>query len=578
MKRQSVRRYLRPQKLTKRSKDFYVFDTETGILKDGKIEYILSARPEHLIFGVVYGKEGYTVINTVNDFIKEFKKRKYKNKIVYAHNAEYDLSAIYGNIFELDRSALFNGKFISCTNGNCKFADSYNLLPTSVKELGIKLGLHKKELGQNLKSSVRNLKQDVDYCVRDCEIVYKSLQKIFKDLEPSFTIGSLSLKLFRSKYLKKTIKINEHSDKFFSCLYGGRTEAFKIGKCNAFVYDINSAYPKVMRDNYFPHPSRLKVTNDCETLEQFDEFEGMITATVTVPHECKYPVLPVKTDSRLIFPVGTFTGSWTLPEFRYAVKVNKIKFKIHEVVYSERIHSPFFEFINDNWELRTATKDEFEKFYYKLFMNNLYGKLIQRAQDEYRYCKNIKEARVYLTEKKIRKAEFIRVQGGYFLRYDVDKIFAHTIACWGTYITAYVRIMLHQFGNKHFDKLIYCDTDSNAIEKDLPINSKELGGWKKEKKKIKEIRALKDYVYEYFDETLKKTVTAQMLKGVKKNAKQMDEFANVFVTKRMVKTKESFRRVDNIPPGTFIEQTKVMTGDYKKRTVLKDGTTKPFIL
>jgi hypothetical protein len=69
-----------------------------------------------------------------------------------------------------------------------------------------------------------------------------------------------------------------------------------------------------------------------------------------------------------------------------------------------------------------------------------------------------------------------------------------------------------------------------------------------------------------------------MLKGVKKDATQLDEEANVFKTKRMVKTRESFRRVDNLPPGTFIEQLKVLTGDYSKRHILKDGFTKPFKL
>lgn len=576
MKRAAPRRYLRPQKLNKRSKDFYVFDTETGILKDGKIEYILSARPEHLIFGVVYGKEGYTVINTVNDFKKEFKKRRYKNKIVYAHNAEYDLSAVYGNIFKLDRGAIFNGKFISCTNGNCKFADSYNILPTSVEELGLKLGLHKKQLGQNLKSSVKNLAQDIEYCKRDCEIVYKSLELVFQDLEPSYTIGSLSLKLFRTQFLKHSIKVNELSDNFFKALYGGRTEAFKIGECEppANVYDLNSAYPKAMRDLVLPEPSTLqRATGELNFHNYARDYEGMITATVTVPHSCEYPVLPYRLESRLIFPVGTFTGSWTFNEFRYAIKANNITFKVHEIIFGKRIKSPFKDFIQVNWDKRAASNNEFVKYYLKLLMNNLYGKTIQRAKDEYRYCENIKEARQYLKEKNIRKAEFIKVHGGYFLRYDINKIFAHTIACWGAYITAEVRTMLHAFGAPHFKDLVYCDTDSNMIQKKLRVNSKELGGWKRENKIVTNVRALKDYVYLDGDGNEK-----QMLKGVKKNAKQLDQHGNVFKFKRMVKTKESFRRVDNIPAGTFIEQTKMISGDYKKRKVFKDGSTKPFVL
>jgi len=46
----------------------------------------------------------------------------------------------------------------------------------------------------------------------------------------------------------------------------------------------------------------------------------------------------------------------------------------------------------------------------------------------------------------------------------------------------------------------------------------------------------------------------------------------------MIRTRESFRRKDMLPPGTFVEQLKLLTGDYSKRQVFKDGTTKPFIL
>lgn len=566
-------------KLGRNSKTFYVFDTETGIIdKKGNIEYIFSARPQHLIFGVVYGANGFKrVIHSADEFKKEFKKKRYKSKIVYAHNAEYDLSAVYGNIYELDPGAIFNGKFISCSNGNCRFADSYNLLPTSVKKLGELLGLSKKELGQNLISSLKNLPQDIDYCKRDCEIVYKSLEKFFTGLEPCFTVGSLSLKTFRLKFLTKTIKVSEHSDKFFDALYGGRTEAFYIGKCKANVYDINSAYPRAML-NDLPNPTKLRVVYnpDSEMVRQvLRDYEGMISCKVHVNENEKLPVLPYKMDERLIFPTGIFTGSWTFPEFRYAMRVNKIKIlEVSEIVFAPAIKSPFIPFIKFYWNERTKTLDAFLKYLFKLIMNNLYGKLIQRAREEYRYFKeeNRKEIREFMRKMKIRQCEIIEVNQGIFLRYKTNRIFSHTIACFGAYITAYVRVMLHKMMYKHLDKLKYCDTDSVFIQRKLNLNSTELGGWKLENKLITRVRALKDYVY-IEDEKEK-----QMLKGVKKDAIQLDPEANVFRFNRMIKTRESFRRVDNLPPGTFIDQIKVITGDYLKRIVNKDGTTRPFII
>lgn len=570
------RRYLRPLKLGKRSQDFFVFDVETGVQnKNGDIQYMLSARPEHFIFAVVYGRNFCRVFYSPDELKKEFKKKRYRNKTVYAHNAEYDLSATFGNIYDLDREAIFNGKFISATNGVCTFADSFNILPTSVKKLGELLKLPKLELGKNLVSNAWKIKDDIAYCVRDCEIVYKSLQKVFNGLEPSFTIGSLSLKLFRSQYLKRTVKVNPLSDEFFNALYGGRTEAFKIGKCRAKVYDINSAYPYVMREKAFVNPSTLRVAPKIFDLyELFEKYEGYVKATVKVDRSEKLPVLPYRWENKLIFPAGEFSGAWTFPEIRYALENTKTEIiNIDRCVIGERIESPFRNFVNDLWEKRYNTNDEFERYYYKLYMNNLYGKTIQRAKEEYRFCENEAEAWQVMREKKLRRCEIIEVQGGYFLRYDNDRIFSHTVACWGSYVTAYVRIMLHELMSKHFSKVVYCDTDSVFIEKELPLNSKELGGWKLENKIITKVRALKDYVY-IDDEGEEK----QMLKGVKRGAVQLDPESNAFVYQKMIRTRESLRRKDLLPPGTFIKQLKLLTGEYSKREILPNGKTKPFIL
>lgn len=595
------RRYLRPIKFGKRSKEFYVFDVETAIApKDGNgdIEYILSARPEHLLFGCIVGPKGYRkLLWSADAFKQEFKKRRYKNKIVYAHNAEYDLSAVFGNIYHADPAAIFNGKFISCTINNTRFGDSYNLLPTSVKKLGSLIGLEKQELGKNLRSNIKTIQKDIDYCFRDCDIVYKSLEKLFADAEPSFTIGSLSLKIYRANFLKETFKVNTLSDHFFDALYGGRTEAFKIGDVDANVYDRNSAYPCALKTLRFPDPARLRYAPNKEWQKyvlyemmwchdpnqpgQYATFtyEGMIDATVCIPESVNIPCLPYRTDTKLLFPVGTFRGSWTLNEFRYAYCHGLIAVKkVHRLIISESIPTPFDKYIDYYYTLRTKTNDKFEKYYYKLFMNNLYGKLIQRAREEWRFCKDLDEAKEFMRSRKLKHVELVDVNGGLFLKYDVDKIFSHTVACWGAYVTADARIALHKRIMQHPDKVVYCDTDSEFVEADFNEDSDQLGGWKKENKKIVKIRALKDYVAIEENPETNELETKQYLKGVKKDAKQLDPEANVFKIKRMIKTRESFRRVDNLPPGTFIEQIKVMTGDYSKRTILKDGSTKPFKL
>lgn len=572
-------RYLRPRKLGKKSKTFFVFDVETGIKHpDGTIEYMLSARPEHFIFAVVYGPNGWKHFENLEELKKEFLKREYKNKIVYAHNAEYDLSCTFGNIYHLDPRACFNGKFISCTNGVAKFADSFNIMPTSVKKLGDLLGLPKLDLGVNLTSHISKLDKDIAYCVRDCEIVYKSLLKIFEPIEPSYTIGSVSLKLFRKDFLKHAIKVDPISDKFFNALYGGRNEAFRIGDVRAHVYDLNSAYPWAMTELKLPDPATLRECNKFlihDLRGSFGGYEGMIHATVNVDKTEYIPALPFRHDGKLLFPAGRFTGYWTLNEMRHALETTKTRIEtIHSILYSEPMDTPFRDFIFTLFEKRNATTNEFERYYYKLFMNNLYGKMIQQSHDEYVFCRDEIEALRVLTEHKCKRVEILEVTGGYFARYDSHKVFDHTIAPWGAYITAFVRIALHSELIKNPYDSVYCDTDSIASEKILPYNSHDLGGWKRERKMITQVRALKDYIY--YDEG--DDMIYQSLKGVKKDSKQFDSEANVFMQKRMIRTRESFARRDLLPPGTFIDQMKFITGTYKKRSVAKDGTTKPFIL
>lgn len=582
------RRYLRPLKLKNRGQDFYVFDTETGVkLKDGTIKYFLSARPEHFIFGVVYGKNFVKVIRSLSEFKKEFLKKKYKNKIVYAHNAEYDLSVLYGNIYHLDPDAIFNGKFITCTNGNCKFADSFNVLPASIADIGEMIGHKKQTLGSkkdkdgNIISHVDNLLTDIKYCITDCKIDYDALTELFSDSEPSFTIGSLSLKKFRSEFLNETIKVNTISDEFFEALYGGRNEAFKLGKTKAFVYDINSAYPYVMWKLKFPDPARLRyaANEDFQYYLHDLNYEGMIEATVQVRDSCNIPALPWRTKDSLIFPVGTFRGSWTFNEFRYAIKYSPVTIlKVHKLIISEAINSPFVPYIDHFYSLRLKTENKFKKYYYKLYMNNLYGKLIQRLLEKFRYCDKISSAKKFMKKNNIKHVNLIEVNNGYFLKYEVYEILSHTIACWGAYITGEVRKMVHMGIMENPNETIYCDTDSRFVTKKLNLNSTKLGGWKREDKIVTDVRALKDYVCVEFDKKTDEWNEKEYLKGIKKGSKRFDQFANVFEIKRMIKTRESFRRVDNLPPGTFIKQIKVLTGDYTKRKKLPGGFTKPFKL
>ena len=77
------------------------------------------------------------------------------------------------------------------------------------------------------------------------------------------TLAGLSLAMFRRKFQKEDIRYNNHlQDWFFKSYYGGRVEAFFIGECKAFVFDVNSMYPFSMVNCIFPDPSKLFIKYD----------------------------------------------------------------------------------------------------------------------------------------------------------------------------------------------------------------------------------------------------------------------------------------------------------------------------
>jgi DNA polymerase III epsilon subunit-like protein len=98
---------------------FFVFDTETTSLEP---------QPKNFVFGVIYGWNFYKVIKSVEDFKREFELTKYNKKYIFAHNAEFDLLTIFGNIImNIDAGAVFNGKFIMAKYNGITFADSMNI-------------------------------------------------------------------------------------------------------------------------------------------------------------------------------------------------------------------------------------------------------------------------------------------------------------------------------------------------------------------------------------------------------------------------------------------------------------------
>jgi hypothetical protein len=562
-------------------KDFYVFDTETIERKKDKIRYTLRGRPENFAFGVVYGYNFTKIIYTVEDFKKEFLDPRYKNKKIFAHQATYDLGTIYGDIFTLDNESIFNGsQFICCSNGNATFCDSLNIFRTSVEKLGETIGRKKLKISYKWKNGIS--KNDINYCIRDCEIIYDALAEIFNEVgDIKITQASLSMNFFRRYYMPFNITKNKEVENFWESYFGGRTEAFKLGKTHANVIDVNSMYPFIMKTIKFPNPRSLKKVYDI-SVKQFTsriikEFEGCIKCSV-VHEETYIGYLPVKKDGKLIFPIGEFSGCWNFNELNFAIEQKVVKIKsIEWVVYSEGMDSIFKTYITDLYRKRITSNNDFEKFRIKIFMNSLYGKFAQRVKEDEIYLSNVDEQYQQVIEaqkngrfKKLRIFNETRSDGFLILKAEKIRGLAHSIPSFSSYITSASRILLlKKMIEMEKNKLVYCDTDSIFFEI-MPHNfssSEKIGEWKLENKIVTEIKGLKNY--KYISEGKEK----RKLKGVPEKAVEISE--NVFKFTNLVKAKEGLVR--NLDMNIPIDRQKIITNKYDKR-IVENYETKPIKL
>ncbi len=550
-------------------REFFVFDTETTPFKLGE--------KCTFIFGVVYGYDYQKVIYSREEFIQEFKNKRYLKKKVFAHNAEFDLNVLYDNIFQLDGEAIFNGsRFICCSNQVCTFADSMNIFPTSVKKIGNMIGMSKKELSKEFWEKSDITANDITYCIRDCEIIYHALLEIFNKVNNvKITLAGLSLDLFRRFYQKFNIEYNDKlCNKFFNSYYGGRCEAFYIGKTNATVYDINSMYPYAMVNCKFPNPKFLKHKENVNVqlfIEKYlSNYEGIIFCRVK-HMESYFGYLPVRHNDKLLFPSGNLRGYWNFNEIRYALRKSIIEIsEITEIIYGEPIESPFIEYVNECYRLRFLGND-FNAYLYKNFANTLYGKFAQKVNSEQIYIADMTaDYEIIETHKKSGKLKSIKTFNEFrndcFLEIVADRIkyMINTIPLFSSYITSFARVLLLQKMIKYKDfNPLYCDTDSVFFGIDPKIeNSKLLGEFKKEEKVITKINGLKNYDYICEDKVISK------IKGIPKKAIFIDEH---YEYETLVKTKEGLRR--NIESGTTVLRKKKLIGRYEKRNVLPSGET-----
>lgn len=341
------------------------------------------------------------------------------------------------------------------------------------------------------------------YLEKDCRSLMEAIENVrryadINDIDLGATVGSSSFRNAKRQLnlQKSDMSASEHS-KVRESYYGGRTQVIRPRSDRGFQFDVNSMYASQLYENYLPFGYHWNYYGNSAEKAYEERMPGCYKVNVSVP-KMFMPVLPYRTDHRIIFPFGEFSGWYTFPELQYACRMGtKINNIIECVVWNEK-RIIFKDWVERIFALRYSAnggKSGPIGTFLKYYLNALTGKLGSNPQmDE------------IVIDPEIIKPGMSEIEPdcGVFTkpvwRYD-DCMHPE----WAAYLTSTARIELHrQLTDDGCGGMtaVYCDTDSVFSETNRVKNiGLELGKWKQEKNYRNFIAlAPKVYKFDYEDD------------------------------------------------------------------------------
>jgi len=221
------------------------------------------------------------------------------------------------------------------------------------------------------------LQEFISYSLQDAKSLYEALfnaqhiyfNKFKVDIESVYSLATLSLKIYRSKFQDDPIFIlPPNIDNFIrNSYYGGGTDVYKGFAKLVYYYDVNSLYPYAMLN---PMPYNLiKIHNNMDNI-YLENFFGFIEVEVLCPIDMLRPVLPYHYNGKTIYPVGTWKGVYFSEELKAVAKLGYQFTLIKGYEFSKA--NLFESYINYFYEMKRTTTGS-DRHIAKYLLNNLYG-------------------------------------------------------------------------------------------------------------------------------------------------------------------------------------------------------------
>lgn len=332
----------------------------------------------------------------LRQYINEFLRDDFQLRHTTSKGRNWDITVMCSKNW----SATFK-----CGNTFINFLDIQNFFSGSLAKVANTFQLEIKKLERpdalGSKYFYQNDKQFVAYALMDALLCLEIGTKIIDmhqefDIPLSSSSANFAEKVFRREFIPGGIKIQFPQE--FSCLrlaelsYHGGKNGYYLDNpsyiSNCFEYDFNSAYPYSM----FSLPSF--VSGKYEKVTKFNSEHVGIYHTVGTIKPCKFGVLyNAKFDYYRFsenIKVESFCTSYELQE-----AIDSKEFKMESakgwIWKPSSKESPLADYCKHFWNLKNSTpKKDIKYIFYKLLLNSLYGKWIQRnpkSQPEYQ-CTN----------------------------------------------------------------------------------------------------------------------------------------------------------------------------------------------
>lgn len=459
----------KPYKLKVTKKRIAVVDTETDPFEHGFI-----VRPFTLGF-----YDGKTYVDfwgddCVDQFFSYLATLE-DDFIIYAHNGgKFDFH-FFTQYFDPDQSPLImGGRFVKLFMQGQEFRDSFAIIPQG-------LASYQKDV-IDYANFVRSKRERhkaaiLKYQKADCVYLFDLIEGFHDLFGDRLTVASAALPMLNSYTGFERFSSEKVDERFRNYYFGGRNQCFETGILPGAwkVYDRNSMYPAVMRDELHP------VSNEFQLQSAIDENTDF--ACIEAYNENCLPMR--REDGGLDFTVKEGTFHATIHEILAGIDTGTLKIKAvkHAWAFTKKVS--FAEFVNRFYELRLLAKADHDKIrdiLYKLILNSAYGKFALNPRKFRQWTFTIDSFPDPLISPDNPDGWSMHSQSGSLFiwsRPAPRRNGFYNVATAAS-ITGAARANLHR--NLMLSKRpIYCDTDSIICEDfSGDLDESRLGGWKLE--------------------------------------------------------------------------------------------------